>query len=197
MTGRYSRQPMGAGGPRETEVKFRLEDRAAFERRLASLGAREISRERERNVLFDDEEGSLKARGCALRLRTTETGSLLTFKGKPEFHGGVKSRLELESAVAHPGRVEEILAALGYRPCFTYEKRRATWRFAEAGRPVAVLDETPIGLFAELEGEEAAVRDLAKELGVDEAAFIADSYPILYLKLRQGDPSLPPDMVFP
>jgi len=187
---------MEAGGPRETEVKFRIADRPAFERRLTSLGAREASRESEKNVLFDDEAGSLKARGCALRLRTTESDSLLTFKGKAEFTGGVKSRLELETGLADPGRATEILAALGYRPQFRYDKRRATWRFAGAGRPVAVLDETPIGLFAELEGDRSAVLALAREVGIDEASFIADSYPILYLKLREKDPSLPPDMVF-
>ncbi len=59
------------------------------------------------------------------------------------------------------------------------------------------MDETPLGLFAELEGDEDAIRALASELGVPESAFIPDSYAALWLKARERDPSLPADMVFP
>jgi hypothetical protein len=40
------------------------------------------------------------------------------------------------------------------------------------------------------------VRALAKELGVAEADFIAESYVALWLTARGKDPSLPADMVF-
>ena len=195
--GGYSRDAMGDGGPRETEVKFRLSSRLPFEARLDALGARCEGEERERNVLFDDDAGTLQARGCALRLRTTENGALLTFKGKAEFSKGVKSRLELESGVDEPDRIEALLAELGYAPRFVYEKRRTTWRFPDAARPFVVVDETPLGLFAEVEGTHEAVRALAAELGVAEGAFIPESYAALWMKAREADPGLPHDMVFP
>ena len=48
----------------------------------------------------------------------------------------------------------------------------------------------------EIEGPDAAVRALAKELGVAEAHFIAESYIALWLSAREKDPSLPEDMLF-
>ncbi|MEO8056252.1 MAG: adenylate cyclase, partial [Acidobacteriota bacterium] len=66
----------------------------------------------------------------------------------------------------------------------------------DPSRPVVVVDETPLGLFAEIEGTEAAVRATAVELGVAEADFIAESYIALWLAAREKDPSLPEDMVF-
>ena len=194
---RYSREAMKDDAPRETEVKFRLPDRAAFELRLLSFGARCEGRERERNVLFDDVSGTLRQRGNALRLRTTEKGALLTYKGKASFARGVKTRLELESGVEAPERIAALLVEIGFAPRFTYDKRRTTWRFLDPERPVVVVDETPLGLFAELEGDDKAVRILAEELGVPESAFIPESYVALWMKAREEDPALPRDMVFP
>jgi adenylate cyclase class 2 len=108
----------------------------------------------------------------------------------------VKSRVELESAVDDPESVVAVLEALGYRAWFRYEKRRATWIFTDPTRPLVVVDETPLGTFAEIEGPDAAVRALAKELGVAEEDFIAESYIALWLSARERDPSLPDDMVF-
>jgi adenylate cyclase, class 2 len=187
---------MGNGEPRETEVKFRLQERAVFEMRLLALGARCEGRERERNILFDDSAGTLRKRGNALRLRTTEKGALLTYKGKTSLSRGVRTRLELESGVNAPDRIAALFVELGYAPRFTYDKRRTTWRFTDPDRPVVVVDETPLGLFAELEGDEKAVRELAEELEVPESSFIPDSYVALWMKAREENPSLPADMVF-
>ncbi|HEY3348396.1 MAG TPA: class IV adenylate cyclase [Thermoanaerobaculia bacterium] len=183
-------------GPREIETKFRIRDRGALEERLKGLGARPGPREDETNVLYDDAAGRLRAGGCALRVRTVDDRGLLTFKGPPEVSGGIKSRVELESGVESPRAVDAILEALGLSPSFRYEKRRTTWTFADPARPVVVVDETPLGLFAEIEGTDSAVRALAAELGVAEADFIAESYVALWLAARGKDPSLPEDMVF-
>jgi adenylate cyclase class 2 len=148
------------------------------------------------NVLFDDAAGTLRAKGCALRLRTTGSGALLTYKGKAEFLGGVKTRLELESGVDAPTRIESLLGQLGFAPLFVYEKRRTTWRFPDPARPLVVVDDTPLGLFAELEGSEEAIRSLAAELGVREDAFIPESYAALWMKAREANPALPANMVF-
>jgi adenylate cyclase class 2 len=188
---------MADAPPRETEVKFRLGDRAAFELRLLSLGARCEGRERERNVLFDDVSGTLRRRGNALRLRTTEKGALLTYKGKASFAGGVKTRLELESGVDAPDRIAALLVEIGFAPRFTYDKRRTTWRLPDPEQPVVAVDETPLGLFAELEGDARAIRTLAESLGVPESAFLPESYVALWMKAREENPALPRDMVFP
>ena len=149
------------------------------------------------NLLLDDDDMSLRVGGRALRVRTVDGLGLLTFKGPASFEGGVKSRLEVESGVDDPGAVLAILDALGFRPRFRYEKRRTPWRFADPARPLVVVDETPLGLFAEIEGDDAAVRALAAELGVREELFLRSSYWGLWQAAREEDPDLPEDMVFP
>ncbi|MBK8594296.1 MAG: CYTH domain-containing protein [Holophagales bacterium] len=133
-------------------MKFRVEGRELLEERLRALGATHGEVENEVNLLLDDDETSLRLGGRALRVRTVDGVGLLTFKGPASFEGGVKSRLELESCVDDPGAVLALLEALGYRPRFRYEKRRTTWRFEDPSRPLVVVDETPLGLFAEIEG---------------------------------------------
>ncbi len=182
--------------PRETEVKFAVPDRKALEERLEILGAIRGPSEPERNVLLDDRGGSLRSKGGVLRLRETGATAILTFKGAREIHSGVKTRVELETEVGDGQITLGLFRELGYFPAFRYEKRRATWRFSNPGRPLVVIDETPIGLFSEIEGEEKAIRALASELGVDESEFLERSYVELYLAARRKDPSLPQDMVF-
>lgn len=184
-------------GPRETEVKFRVGNRDALESRLRALGAAEGVVEDEANLLLDDDVLSLRRAGRALRVRVANGRGVLTFKGPASFEGGVKSRLELESGVDAPENVLALLDALGYRPRFRYEKRRTPWRFADPARPLVVVDETPLGLFAEIEGEIGAVRAFAAELGVAEEAFLRSSYWGLWVAAREEDPRLPEDMVFP
>jgi adenylate cyclase class 2 len=187
---------MGSPSPFETEVKFRLRDRGAFESRLAGLGYVAGPSERETNVLLDDASRTLTARGMALRVRDTEGRGLLTLKGPKEVVRGVKTRLELETGVDSRERLLAILALLGFSPGFRYEKWRTTFSAKEPDRPVVVVDETPIGLFAEIEGDEAGVRALVAAVGVAEDELIAESYVGLYLEARRADPTLPADMVF-
>lgn len=183
-------------GPREIETKFRVADRGRLEGLLEALGARPGPLEDEKNVLYDDAAGRLRSEGCALRLRTVDRRGILTFKGPPKIFRGIKSRLEWESGVEAPAAVAGILEALGLEPSFRYEKRRTRWTFADPARPLVVVDETPLGLFAEIEGPDAAVRALAAELGIAEADFIGESYVALWLSAREKDPSRPRDMVF-
>jgi len=182
--------------PHETELKFRVTDRPALEARLLSLGARGGPPEYEYNLILDDRKGSLREKGMALRLRETEGKGLVTLKGKKTVKGGVKTRVEIETEVDLPRRMLSVFEALGYEIRFRYEKRRATWTFEDRARPVVVVDETPIGLFGEIEGEDAAIRRLAAELGLREPQFLTDSYLSLYRLAREKDSSLPPDMVF-
>src|SRR5512134_1291632 len=95
---------------RETEVKLRVADVSAVRDALARAGAL-LARDRhfEDNVLFDDREGSLRSGGTVLRLRTTPTGGVLTFKGPREDRDGLKSREERESAVDDPEALRMIL----------------------------------------------------------------------------------------
>jgi len=170
----------------ETEVKVRLASPEEIRRRLESLGA-VLVRERhlEDNELFDDNAGSLRAGGNVLRLRETPHGGSLTFKGPRESFGGMKSREERETAVEAPAQVRAILRHLGYHPVFRYQKYRESWVYREQE---IEIDETPIGVFLEIEGDFAGIAAVAAELGFVPSDYLAESYVGLYQAAGgQGD----------
>ena len=169
--------------PREVEIKFRLTDRAALQRRLRTLGFRRITpRTFESNTLYDFRGGSLRGRGQLLRLRRYGDAWTLTFKGKGR-PGRHKSRREIESAVAHGEPVAEIFAALGLAPTFRYEKYRSEW---SDGSGMVVLDETPVGDFGEIEGAPAWIDRTARALGLSRRDYITDSYAQIFLQWKKS-----------
>jgi adenylate cyclase class 2 len=172
--------------PRETEVKLRVEDAGAARASLRRIGAALVHpRHFEDNVLFDDAAGSLRASGTVLRLRRTPEGGVLTFKGPREIRDGLKSREELETAVDEPGAAHAILERLGYRPVFRYQKYRESWTLR--GQEIEV-DETPIGVFLEIEGDVDGIHAVAKDLGYRSSDYVSESYVALYLAAGgQGD----------
>ena len=186
------RRPEASGGT-EVEIKLPAPDLDALRVRVRESGAGLLAeRHFESNDLYDDPEGSVGMRGCTLRLRRTSEGALLTFKGPARFAGGVKTREERETAVSDPEALDRILAGLGYRPRFRYEKHREEWAL---DRCVVALDETPIGSFVEVEGEPTAIREVLSRLGLDPADALPYSYAGLYARRRREDPSLPADML--
>jgi adenylate cyclase class 2 len=178
------------GEPRETEVKLRVSSARDARERLLRAGAR-LVRERhfEDNVLFDDVQGSLRAAGTVLRLRGTDQGAVLTFKGPRRFEDGLKSREERETAVGDADEARAILLNLGYRPQFRYQKLRETW--THRGQEVEV-DETPIGVFLEIEGDAEGIHAVAAELGFSPSDYVTESYVGLFF--AGGGRG---DMVFP
>jgi adenylate cyclase class 2 len=182
-----------APGRREVEIKLPAPDLDAVRDRLRESGARLVApRHFEGNDLYDDADGSIAKRGCVLRLRRTHGGAVLTFKGPAQFAGGVKTREERETAVPDPDELDRILAGLGYRPRFRYEKQREEWALE---RCVVALDETPIGGFVEVEGDPTAIRAALPRLGLDPGDALPYSYADLYARRRREDPTLPADML--
>ncbi len=178
----------------EIEIKLPVPDLSAVRDRLTGRGARlRAARHDETNDLYDDPERKLSSSGRTVRLRRAAGRSILTYKGASRFEDGVRVREEREIEVSDPAETEAILAGLGLRRAFRYEKRREEW---DAESCVVSLDETPIGNFVEIEGDPGAIRPLVAALGLDAGEGIPYSYPELYLRRRKDEPSLPPDMVF-
>ena len=186
----------GAAGAREEiEVKIPVANLAAIRDRLRGGGASlRATVHDESNILFDDADRKLSGGGRTIRLRRARERAILTYKGPARFQGGAKVREERETEVADPDETIAILAGLGLLPRFRYDKRREEWDCEGA---VVALDETPIGLFVEVEGDPAAIRTVVALLALDPSESIPYSYAELYARRRKEDPSLPPDMVFP
>jgi adenylate cyclase, class 2 len=163
-----------SAAPRETEVKLRVRDLGVVREQLRRAGAELVrARHFEDNLLFDDAARSLRSQGCVLRLRRTPDGGLLTFKGPRRVEAGVKSREERETPVVEPSALDEILRRLGFEPVFRYQKYRESYR--HRGQSVEV-DETPIGVFLEIEGDLEGIASVASELGYTPADYVGESY---------------------
>jgi adenylate cyclase class 2 len=148
----------------------------------------------ESNILFDTPGCDLGRSGRLLRIRQVDRAGLLTYKG-PSTNGKHKSRPELELVIAEPRKLREILVELGYSPQFSYEKYRSEYRRAREGG-LAMLDETPIGVYLELEGAPAWIDRSAHRLGFDESAYIKATYYGLYVDYCRRRGREPSNMVF-
>src|SRR5690606_25592349 len=113
-----------------------------------------------------------------LRVRADGGQGFVTFKG-PVQPGVMKTREEHETSVGDIHVFIGILETLGYRAGFAYEKYREEFQAAQA---IVAVDETPVGVFVEIEGDEAAVHALARGMGRTPADYITDSYRALFLK---------------
>ncbi len=179
--------------PQEVEIKFLVASRSAVEAKLRELGFREQTPStHEVNTLYDLPGEKLRRKGELLRLRDYGGKWRLTHKAKVKL-GRHKSRGELETGVSDGHQMDAILCALGYLPVFEYEKFRAEW---SDGKGHVVLDRTPIGKLAEIEGKSRWIDTIARELGVTPADYITKSYAELFFDWKRNTGSQAQNMTF-
>ena len=172
------------------------------------------ARVHEMNTLYDTPDGNLARHGQMLRLRVERPASraqgagrkrkrvsrkagmpvLLTFKqpakggpakGRKASKPGVyKIREENELRIPDRGDALRILEALGVRPWFRYEKFREVFGLRGMRGLKLALDETPIGVFVELEGRREEINRAAKLLGFARSGYINKSYGALFMEER-------------
>ena len=182
----------------EIELKFPVTDPQALQARLTNLGFRLVTpRTYEHNILFDTPARDLRAKRQILRLREYGGIHTLTHKRIDDTNSDTsryKIRIETETTVSDPHALAEVFVQLGYQPAFVYEKYRTEYSIfdpATSTTPHLVLDETPIGTYAELEGPTDWIDRTLTALNIDPATCLTDSYGKLFLdwKLRTGSPA--------
>lgn len=179
-------------GKMETEIKVRLTDRAGFTMQLPGLGFHLLTAETmERNVLFDKADGELRQRGELLRLRQYGDRWILTHKAPVESsaNSAHKVRSETETEIEDGRPLAAIFERLGFAPVFVYEKLRTEWADNEGH---VVVDVTPIGDFAELEGSSDWIDRMAAKLGISPTNYMKASYGQLFQdwKRETGHPAV-------
>ena len=176
----------------EIELKFSVEDAAGLRAAAERLGFRMVTeRTFEENTLYDTEDRQLRAQKQILRVRHYGERCTVTHKRSSESSEldlRYKTRIETESVVEDGEALAEIFTRLGYGPVFRYEKFRTEW---ETDQGHLVLDETPIGVWAELEGPTAWIDEMLLHMGVLDEQTSTESYGKLFLawKERTGSPA--------
>lgn len=181
----------------ETEIKFRVDDLAALASRLEEAGFHlETPRAFESNTLYDTPDRQMRSRTEILRIRDYAGRCTLTHKRLPDAGPGEdrhKHRVETETDVSDGGALAEVFRALGLVPAFRYEKWRSEW---SDGSGHCVVDETPIGNYAELEGSPEWIDETAMRLGVSHGDYMTLSYGRLFEQWRAQNRSEARDLTF-
>jgi adenylate cyclase class 2 len=194
--------------PIEVEVKIAVTSAARVRKILREAKFSVVTaRVFEQNLVLDNAAGTLKSNGLLLRVRTlgrstSAKEALCTFKGPvketPTHH---KQRVEREFTASDATECLAVFAGVGYHPAFRYEKFRTVFarraRRGEKGKTGHVtLDETPIGVFMELEGPAPWIDRTARELGFSRNDYITLSYARLWEHWREEHSMPAGNMVF-
>jgi adenylate cyclase class 2 len=184
---------MGTTTPVEREIKLRFESIEQAREAIEAAGATpRLGRRLQEDALLDDEDESLRRRGCALRIRCENGKSQITFKG-PIQASGMKLRDEFETVVGDGALLLRIFEELGFHVWFRYEKYREEYSHEDV---IVAIDETPVGVFVEIEGSEQGITAMAEGLGRGAGDYVLDSYRSLFLKHRDAHGLSGNDMVF-
>lgn len=177
----------------EREIKLRYNTAEDARAKVLALGVTVLrGRRLQEDCLLDTEDEQLRRARSVLRVRSDGGRSLLTFKGPPDV-GAMKVREEHETVVTDTETLLTILAQVGLHVWFRYEKYREEFCAEDL---VIAIDETPVGIFVELEGGEDAIHRAAGAMGHSPSDYITDSYRLLFLQSRDALGLAGPDMVF-
>jgi adenylate cyclase class 2 len=177
----------------EREVKLRFDSVEEARAAVLATGATPLlGRRLQEDSLLDTEAEELRRRRCVLRVRVENGKSRLTYKG-PVQPSEMKLREEIETVVGDGGILLRVFEELGLHVWFRYEKYREEFAHEDV---IIAVDETPVGVFVEIEGSEQGIASTAAILGRSPADYIVDSYRALFLRHRDRCGSAGPDMLF-
>jgi len=146
----------------EREVKLRFSSADEARNAVIATGATPLhGRRLQEDALLDTEEEELRRRRCVLRVRMENGKSRLTYKG-PVQPSTMKLREELETVVGDGEMLLRVFGELGLHVWFRYEKYREEFSHEDV---TVAIDETPVGIFIEIEGSDQGIADMTAALG--------------------------------
>jgi adenylate cyclase, class 2 len=179
--------------PLEREIKLRFASADEARQAILALGATPLlGRRLQEDALLDTPDGRLRERRSALRIRMENGKSRITFKG-PVQPSVMKAREELETVVGDGEMLLRVFEELGLSVWFRYEKYREEFSHEDV---IIAVDETPVGVYVEIEGSEHGIEAAAAALGRTPSDYIVDSYRGLFLQQRDAAGLTGADMVF-
>jgi adenylate cyclase class 2 len=177
----------------EREIKLRFASADEAREAVIATGATPLhGRRLQEDALLDTEDEQLRRQRCVLRVRMENGKSRLTYKG-PVQASVMKVREELETVVGDGEMLLRVFRELGLHVWFRYEKYREEFSHEDV---IVAIDETPVGVFVEIEGTEHGIAEMTVALGRTSADYIVDSYRSLFLQHRDDCGLSGSDMVF-
>ncbi|MHA1769166.1 MAG: class IV adenylate cyclase [Candidatus Thorarchaeota archaeon] len=184
----------------EVEIKIPHSDSESIEAAILARAGTRMNSETQTDIYFDHPCRSFKDSDEAIRIRSRssiideppeESHPLveLTYKG-PKIDSTTKTREEYSVGLSDADTATKILESLGFKRVATIVKRRVFYRIDDV---ILSLDDVAgVGTFLELEmiatGDEqmnakrASLIQLVRDLGLDPADSVTESYLELYLK---------------
>jgi adenylate cyclase class 2 len=177
----------------EREIKLRFDSVEEARKAVLAAGCTpRLGRRLQADALLDTDDEDLRRRRCVLRVRVENGKSRVTFKG-PVQPSIMKVREEDETLVGDGEVLLKIFEELGLHIWFRYEKYREEFSYDDV---IVAIDETPVGVFVEIEGGEQGIENAAAALGRSRADYVVDSYRSLFLQHRDACGLESSDMVF-
>jgi adenylate cyclase class 2 len=177
----------------EREIKLTFANADAARAAVLATGATPLKGRRlQEDSLLDTTNDDLRRRRSALRVRQDGGRCILTFKG-PVQPGEMKIREELETVVGDGMLLMRLLGELGYHVWFRYEKYREEFALDDC---IIAIDETPVGVFVEIEGGDRGIAAAAQLLGRGPGDYVLDSYRGLFVRHCQQLGVSVTDMLF-
>jgi adenylate cyclase class 2 len=177
----------------EREIKLRFSSADEAREAVIATGATPLhGRRLQEDALLDTDDEQLRRQRCVLRVRMENGKSRLTYKG-PVQPSVMKVREELETVVGDGEVLLRVFRELGLHVWFRYEKYREEFAHEDV---IVAIDETPVGVFVEIEGSEQGIADMTRALGRTPADYLVDSYRSLFLQHRDECGLTGSDMVF-
>ena len=112
----------------EVEVKARINSFKEMEERLENLGAAKTKTEFQEDIYFASPIVDFAETDEALRVRTTNNGIFITYKG-PKLNDKAKTRKEVEMSIESAEKAKDIFTEIGFRPVRTVRKDRKYYQY--------------------------------------------------------------------
>jgi adenylate cyclase, class 2 len=177
----------------EREIKLRFSSAGEARDAVLAAGALPLyGRRLQEDALLDTEDEQLRRQRCVLRVRMENGKSRITYKG-PVQPSTMKVREELETVVGDGEMLVRVFGEIGLHVWFRYEKYREEFSHEDV---IVAIDETPVGVFVEIEGTEQGIADMTVAIGRTSDDYIVDSYRSLFLQHREKHGLNGSDMVF-
>ncbi len=169
----------------EVEIKAKINNLNEIMQKIADLKANFVREEEQEDYYFIHPCRDFKETDEAIRVRFSQSGIFLTYKGK-RLSEKVKSREELE--VKTEENIIDILEKLSFKVYMEIRKVRKIYRYDDL--EICIDNVEHLGNFIEIEGigekeiYEKKVIDLAKKIGIKE--FENKTYLELMEEIKHG-----------